>query len=203
MNILQKSKARYEKNLRRHEALIQSAIKVFGRKNYSAATTAEIAKEAGISEATIYKHFESKEVLYIECFQEVTRNIVGLYSNAYGKAKDDPLGAIEEIALNFLHYIYDEEDEPKFLGNMVADLYDPRIKAVFKEFLERSIDVVERIIVRAQQMGRVDEEQNARVLAWVFVGQFHNVILAKELGLFEGLNKEQYIRDFIKPVIER
>ena len=43
---------------------------VFSTGSYSGATTAEIAREAGISEPILYRHFASKRELYFACLDE-------------------------------------------------------------------------------------------------------------------------------------
>ncbi len=48
------------------------AIALFGRKGFSGTTTKAIADAAGISEATIFKHFPSKTDLYAEAFRRRT-----------------------------------------------------------------------------------------------------------------------------------
>jgi AcrR family transcriptional regulator len=50
----------------RKEAILAAAIPVFARLGWAGATTKEIAKAAGISEALLYKHFSGKEALYAE-----------------------------------------------------------------------------------------------------------------------------------------
>ena len=40
---------------------------VFSTGSYSGATTAEIAREAGVSEPILYRHFASKRELYFAC----------------------------------------------------------------------------------------------------------------------------------------
>jgi Transcriptional regulator len=47
----------------RQEEILQAALRVFSRKGFDASRTKEIAKEAGISEALLFKHFSSKENL--------------------------------------------------------------------------------------------------------------------------------------------
>jgi len=44
--------------------ILEGVRKVFARKGLEGATTRELAKEAGVSEALLYKHFPSKEALY-------------------------------------------------------------------------------------------------------------------------------------------
>lgn len=48
----------------RRESILEAARSVFVRQGYSGARTKEIAIEAGINEALIYRHFQSKEELF-------------------------------------------------------------------------------------------------------------------------------------------
>src|SRR6266850_7406999 len=48
----------------RREAILQAVKRVFAEKGLDGATTRELAKAAGVSEALLYKHFPSKESLY-------------------------------------------------------------------------------------------------------------------------------------------
>lgn len=45
--------------------IIGSALKQFAEKSYSAASTNEIAKEAGISKGLLFHYFASKKALYL------------------------------------------------------------------------------------------------------------------------------------------
>ena len=48
----------------RKEQIIQSALSVFIEKGFSGTTTAELAKAAGISEITLFRHFSSKQEIF-------------------------------------------------------------------------------------------------------------------------------------------
>lgn len=48
----------------RRESIVRAAAFVFAERGFAGANTLDIAKRAGISEALIYRHFESKEALY-------------------------------------------------------------------------------------------------------------------------------------------
>lgn len=45
----------------REQDILDAAIKIFSKKGYSAATTSEIAKEAGIAEGTVFRYFKTKK----------------------------------------------------------------------------------------------------------------------------------------------
>lgn len=56
--------------LTKKSEVIDAALALFMRKGIKATTTRDIALRAGISEGTIYRHFESKEVLAESIFEE-------------------------------------------------------------------------------------------------------------------------------------
>jgi AcrR family transcriptional regulator len=64
----------------RRAAIVRAARNVFVEKGFHATTTRELAKAAGVSEALLFKHFPSKEALYVaiqrSCFKEEGSKII-------------------------------------------------------------------------------------------------------------------------------
>ena len=50
----------------RRKAIIDAALPLFARKGFAATTTKDLARAAGVSEPLLYRHFPSKEALYME-----------------------------------------------------------------------------------------------------------------------------------------
>ena len=48
----------------RRRAILSAVMPVFAERGFAAATTRELARAAGVSEALLYRHFPSKEALY-------------------------------------------------------------------------------------------------------------------------------------------
>jgi TetR/AcrR family fatty acid metabolism transcriptional regulator len=55
----------------RREQILRAATRVFAAKGFSRATTREVAREAGISEGTIYNYFEDKDALLMAIMDEL------------------------------------------------------------------------------------------------------------------------------------
>jgi AcrR family transcriptional regulator len=55
-----------------HDRLISAAIAVFASEGVVGATTREIARVAGVSEVTLFRHFQTKEYLLSAVVQQVT-----------------------------------------------------------------------------------------------------------------------------------
>lgn len=76
-----KSKVTRETNnvnreLERKKRILPSAIKIFGERGFQDATISEIAKDAGIGDATSYEYFKNKEDLLLTLPEEMTTEII-------------------------------------------------------------------------------------------------------------------------------
>src|SRR5436190_9175530 len=79
----------------RRQAVLDTACRVFSRSSYRGATTAEIAREAGITEPILYRHFGSKRDLYLACLDEAWRSFREVAERALA---EDPVGCLGAIA---------------------------------------------------------------------------------------------------------
>jgi AcrR family transcriptional regulator len=49
----------------KQKKILESAIEIFAEKGYSATSTSEIAKKAGVAEGTIFRHYKTKKELLL------------------------------------------------------------------------------------------------------------------------------------------
>ena len=80
----------------RRQAVLDAACTFFSRSSYRGATTAEIAREAGISEPILYRHFGSKRDLYLACLDEAWRSFREVAEKAIAEDPERCLGAIAD-----------------------------------------------------------------------------------------------------------
>lgn len=79
------------RSTRKHAAILDAATEVFLKGGYLGANMDEIAERSGVSKQTVYKHFESKEALFIEIVSTMTNDAGDSVHNEIGKAvgRDD------------------------------------------------------------------------------------------------------------------
>lgn len=77
------------------ERLVDAMTQIGAREGLQAATTAAIARQAGLAEGTLYRHFDGKEALAVEAFRRVKRGTYEAVTSAY-----DASASLEE---RFLH----------------------------------------------------------------------------------------------------
>jgi TetR/AcrR family transcriptional regulator, fatty acid metabolism regulator protein len=62
----------------KHSLILDAGLKVFAEHGYHAATTAKIAKEAGVAEGTIYRYFKNKEEVLAVLLKEQLNYLVNI-----------------------------------------------------------------------------------------------------------------------------
>ena len=83
----------------RRRSIIVAAQKVFSRTSLQGARTRDLAEAAGINQATLYGHFESKEALFVEAvIQPMVDAMKGMYERAEGYQAASSKEALLDLA---------------------------------------------------------------------------------------------------------
>ena len=87
----------------RKEQILQAAIGVFAEDGYSAGSTEEIARRAGISQPYIFRLFGTKQRLFLEAIQRCFNETEAVFRHAArGKQGEEALRAIGEAYLQMI-----------------------------------------------------------------------------------------------------
>jgi AcrR family transcriptional regulator len=202
MNIVEKARKRYQAYDQQYAAIVEAAIRVFAEKNYDVGTMTMVAKEAGISEAMLYKHFNSKKDLFRTCFEQVTRDLMSRYRECYKKNRDNPLGYLEDSAAAYLNYVKQCENGAKFLVHLLSNSFDPDLRKSLTDFFKASLDTVKKALDLAAEKGDLAKETDTALLAWDYVGQYYTFLIAREMDM-ESMLGEDRVRAFVKAMFGR
>lgn len=194
MNIVSKSKNKYLENEKRHQLILKVAFKSFNAKGYKGTTTAEIASGAKINEPTLYKHFGSKKELFLECFNVIINQLMGIYKTVYNEYKEDELNYIIGVIRAYLEFVNNNPDKSKFLVQLLSYREEPEFGKVFDDFFLKSIVAIEKIITSARKKGLLKTSIDDHFLAAFFVSQYFSAIALHEIPLKKKINIENFIQ---------
>lgn len=184
----------------RYEQIIISSIDVFARTNYDKATTAMIAKEAGIAEGTLYKYFSSKKELFLECFRYVEDLLLRRYRDIYHETGDDPVEYLKRVAQSYLEFVMENPQMRKFVAFILNNSFDEDFGSELVRFVKLNVDTTERMIKEGQKRGQITAEIDPRGAAWIFVGGYFTLILMAEVSGDEAFSPG-YLDSLFKSVL--
>lgn len=126
--------------------LLESAVHIFERKGYSAASVREVAEMAGVTKPTLYYHFGSKEGLLVAILEEAIREFNRVLTSASartGTARERLMGLCEDVFTVFeLNIPIVRVAHTVFLGPVdVAPAFDlTSFERMWRETLQRIVE---------------------------------------------------------------
>ena len=128
----------------RREALIVAAVRTFSQLGYLTPTTA-IAKEAGISQAYLFRLFPTKQELFVAAMGRVRERILAAFSAAAAKARNDGENVLGAMGNAYMELVTDDPDILRMLvhGTSAAAI-DPQIAAANRACWKQMVDTAQR-----------------------------------------------------------
>ncbi len=182
-NIVQKTKDKLVEYEKRHQGILKAAMRLFNANGYAATTTASIARAAGVTEKTMYRHFQIKQALFTECVLSITNDLMGIWQKERERNRGDSLAYLKAVASAYVQFVINNPDKSMFLVHLYSYRGIPGMDEGFRSFVQDRINETERVILSLKEKGVVKSDLHPRVLAGVFIGQyFTNVFLNEFLG---------------------
>lgn len=152
----------------KRQAILRSAIRVFARNGYFNSKVADIAREAGVADGTVYLYFKSKEEILHSIFDRSVEEALGAAKERVQRLAD-PREKLRQIAHMHLERLGADRDlavvfqvelrgSTKFMEEFSA--------AGFAEYLA----LIRSTFEEGQRAGLFRAELNARVVAKVLFG---------------------------------
>ena len=152
----------------RREQLLDTAAKLFAVQGYAGATTAQIAKAAGVTEPIIYRHFPSKRDLFIALIERTGATTIKLWGHELATAPDPAerikrlLGANPMVA-NRGRGIY------RVIVQAMTEVEDPKILEALTVHVNTLHEFLQREVAQAQETGAISKRFSPELTAWALI----------------------------------
>lgn len=126
--------------------IILAAIKAVRRYGLEGVRVQHVSDLAGISSGAIYRHFDGKEQLLVECFTYVDQRAAEIFENVRFDPLDmlrDPVGAVEGLWLPYFRFWTSHPDETVFYHRFRDSTFFPQYnKSRDVTYFETFIEIV-------------------------------------------------------------
>ena len=172
----------------RSRAILATASRLFAEKGYSQTTTAEIAREAGVAEGTLYHHFGSKDGIFLTLFDETME---GYLAGVEALLARETTGKVTLTAFVRFHFGYVSLRKEQYLillrdfpVHLSAEHFSGRSPQ--REKLDRVTELFSRILARGKADGTLHLPFPARETAEMLRGSFYGTTRLKMLDLIQA-----------------
>lgn len=167
------------------QAILGAAKKLFIAYGYKGTTTVHIAKEAGISEMTLFRHFPSKE----EIFLAVIYPLVSFLDNLHVNSQSDMRKTVRDLLENRLLFLLEERDLVRLV--------------VMESFLaERSENPITGVMASVEELFSLFEPYQRELLVRVIAGYIlSGIFMPQKENHSDDL--EIFLQNAVYPLLER
>src|SRR4051812_48479064 len=152
----------------RREQLIEVATKLFADSGYDATTTAAIADAAGVTEPILYRHFKSKQELFVAIVRDVSAHTMRGWNDAIAGVTD-PSEKIRRVCEAIPDHIRTFGDAYHVLHGALSISRDKKVLAVMKEHYRQIEEFFGKIIAEGQRSGHYNKSIAPASASWQFI----------------------------------
>ena len=152
----------------KREAILRAATHVFARGGYFNSKVADIAREAGVADGTVYLYFKSKEEILRSIFERNTTEAVEAGREELSKI-EDPREKLRRIARHHLERLGSDRD--------LAVVFQVELRGTTKfmeEFSEAGLaeylNLIREVFAEGQAAGVFRPELNPKLVAKILFG---------------------------------
>src|SRR3954468_501528 len=181
------------KAAQRREQLIEVATKLFAKSGYDATTTADIAKAAGVTEPILYRHFESKQELFVAIVRSVSEITMKGWNDTI-KGVDDPAEKLRLVCAAIPDHIKKFGDSYHVLHGALSTSRDKKVITVMKEHYRQIEEFFARLVIEGQKSGTFNKSISPQAAAWQFcMSGIGYAMVSLNLGMIDRATVNQVI----------
>jgi len=137
----------------KYQRILDAAITVFAEQGFFQSTIAQIAKEAGVADGTIYLYFKNKDDILVQFYQYKTRQIFERFREAVGK----PASAEEKLRCLIRVHLQEFQKDRSMAIVYQAETHQNRTLGteLIKEMSKMYRDLISEIVELGQEEGSI------------------------------------------------
>ena len=164
---------RIEKNNKYHQ-ILEAAVKVFARQGFHQSTVAQIAKEAGVADGTIYLYFKNKNDILVQFFSFRAKQVFESFREEVDRAQN----SLDKLRnLIHRHLAEFQRDRDGAIVYQVETHQNSRLaEAQIKEMSQMYRDIISEIVEQGQQEGTIRKDLYVGLVKRFIIGAVDEVI---------------------------
>lgn len=173
--------------------IIEAALKVFSLKGYYASTMLDIAKNIGMSKATLYFYFKSKEDLLKMISLTINQTLGEIFNTSFdGEDITAAIGRVyDRIADEVLVQL------PVGLEILSVASRDETIKKIARDDHENGIAAIESSLQGQMDKGFISNDVDVHVLSQLVLGFCWDVIIQQMIGYDKLLVRDNWTKSLV------
>ncbi len=153
----------------RQEQIKQAVLDIIFTEGLKNLSTRNLAKHIGMSEGSIFRHFETKQDIILSIIQDVQDEFIGAL-RTIANANRDPEVRLNEFLCETVHYLIANKGITMLLFSEASHNNDETLKKNLQVIFSSQKMLISKIFIDGIAAGKWDESINVSNLAMIYMG---------------------------------
>ena len=158
----------------KYHLILEAAVKVFARQGFYQSTVAQIAREAGVADGTIYLYFKNKDDILVHFFQYKTKQVFERFRAEVNQAESS-LDKLRNLIRRHLAEFQRDRDMA-ILYQVGTHQIDRLAEDQIREMSKMYQDLISEIVEAGQQEGSIRKDLYVGLVKRFILGGVDEVI---------------------------
>ena len=160
--------------------LLEAALNLAAQRSPAAITTGELARTVGISQGGVFRHFVSKEAIWLAAMDWATRTLMQQLQEA-AETADSPLMALKAVFMAHVDFVIAHPGVPRIIFQELQQAQDTPLKASVRTLMQQYRELLAGLLLRAREQGQLAPVVDLQAAAVLFIGSIQGLVMQSML----------------------
>lgn len=159
----------------RQASLVEAALQLAAQRSPADITTGDLAQAVGISQGAVFRHFSSKEAIWLAVLDWVTDALMArLQAAATGEPE---LAALQSVFMAHVDFIVEQPGVPRVIFQELQSPGDTALKSRVRALMQRYRQLLMQLLQQAQAKQAIAPEIDLQAACALFMGSVQGLVM--------------------------
>ena len=160
----------------RRAVTVEAVVELASLKNPGDITTAAIAKHMNLTQGAIFRHFPSKEAIWLAVMEWVAERLLARIDQA-AAGIDSPLEKMQAMFMSHIEFVGEHPGVPRMMFGELQKSETTPAKAMAHTMLRRYGERLRRLIEEGKACGELSAAVDVEAAAILFIGSIQGLVM--------------------------
>jgi AcrR family transcriptional regulator len=165
----------------RQAETVKTVLALAAQRSPGTITTAEMASSMGLTQGAVFRHFATKEAIWLAVADWIEEELMGRLNEA-AQAEVEPLAALSAVFRTHVAFVVDYPGVPRLIFHELQEAGDTAVKCKVSNMLQAYHALLVGLLKQAQVAGRVAPDLDLASACALFIGAIQGLVMQSMLA---------------------
>jgi len=179
----------------RREEIIRVTLELADKQGVDDVTTQDMAEAMGVTQGAVFRHFPSKDAIWLAVMQWVRDRLMAVLGRAAAQGSD-PLDALQRMFYAHIEFIVSHPAIPRVLTSRHLHGRNAVLRQLVTEIMLGYETKIAGLLADAQTQGLARADLDTRAAATLYIGMIQGLVLQSSILRGQRVLEEEAARTF-------